>query len=129
MANPLPPLSQEVTLQLYKIAQESITNAIKHGKARRLWVSLLHKNGQVILQIKNDGTPFPVDCEPTNRLGLKIMNYRARTLGGLLEIRPNGDSGSVLTCTVPCVNGNRITRVTFTSEQSEPVMPLEIEAR
>jgi len=113
--NSLPQLSQELNLQLYKIAQESITNAIKHGKARHLWVSLLHKNEQVILQIKNDGTPFPVDCEPTNRLGLKIMNYRARTLGGSLEIRANGDSGSVLTCAVPCVNGHKITRVNFDS--------------
>jgi PAS domain S-box-containing protein len=112
VSSPLPPMSQELVLQLYKIAQESITNAIKHGKAKRLWVSLLHKEGQLTLQIKNDGTPFPVDCEPTNRLGLKIMNYRARTLGGTLDMRANGESGSILTCCVPCV-GNKITRVSF----------------
>jgi two-component system, NarL family, sensor histidine kinase UhpB len=102
---PFPVLPQELTLQLYKIAQESISNAIKHGKARRIQVSLLNSDGPLVLQIKNDGTPFPVDCEPSNRLGLRIMNYRARTISGELEIRANGKSGTVVTCTIPTVNG------------------------
>jgi signal transduction histidine kinase/CheY-like chemotaxis protein len=119
VASALPPMSHELVLQLYKIAQESISNAIKHAKPKKLSISLAHKQGQLTLQIKNDGTPFPTDCEPTNRLGLKIMNYRARTLGGTLDIRPNGDSGSVLTCTVPC-NGNKITLVRFDSAVPQP---------
>ena len=96
-----PAISREATVQLYKIAQECISNAIKHGKAKRLWISVSEQANQLILEIKNDGTPFPVECEPSNRLGLKIMNYRAQTIGGNLEIRANGDSGTIVTCRIP----------------------------
>jgi hypothetical protein len=62
-----------------------------------------------VLQIRNDGVPFPVDREPSKRMGLRIMNFRARTIGGTLDIRANGNSGTIVTCTVPHLsssNGN-----------------------
>jgi PAS domain S-box-containing protein len=103
-AGPLPKLASEATLQLYKIAQESISNAIKHGKATRIWIALAEENGEVMLQIKNDGKAFPEQCEPSNRLGLKIMDYRARTIGGRLDIRANGRAGTIVTCRIPALD-------------------------
>jgi two-component system, NarL family, sensor histidine kinase UhpB len=112
-ATPLPKLSSEETLQLYKIAQESVTNAIKHGKATRLWISIEHENDELVLQIRNDGTLFPDKCQPSNRLGLRIMDYRARTIGGKLEITAHGDSGTVVTCRIPCVNHTAKSTLSF----------------
>src|SRR6266404_1832166 len=51
-------LPQNTTLQLYKIAQEAVSNAIKHGKATQVSIGLARKNELLILTIKNDGLPF-----------------------------------------------------------------------
>lgn len=102
----LPVLSPEITVQLYKIAQEALSNAVKHGKATRVCISLVQKPGRLSLQIKNDGVPFPTHYQPTNRMGLRIMNYRAHTVGGTLNVAPDGDSGTVVSCELPCANGH-----------------------
>jgi len=108
-AGPIPTVSGEVTSQLYKIAQESISNAIKHGKAKKIFVSLARQRGKLILRVKNDGVPFPIERGPTRRMGLRIMNYRAQTLGGTFDIRPNSGraAGALVTCTVPIINGTK----------------------
>jgi PAS domain S-box-containing protein len=109
----LPTLNPEATLQLYKIAQESVSNAIKHGKAKIISISLAQQNGELIFRIKNDGLPFPVDRQTTNRMGLRIMNYRARMIGGTLDIRPNGKAGTIVTCSLPYTNGHKIETISF----------------
>jgi signal transduction histidine kinase len=114
----IPSLPADTTLQLYKIAQESVSNAIKHGKAKQVSVLLARRGDELILRIKNDGVPFPVERGPSNRLGLRIMNYRAHLIGGTLEIGPNGNSGTLVSCTLRCVNGQKNPRVKLNSIQS-----------
>jgi signal transduction histidine kinase len=98
--------SPDATLQLYKIAQEAITNAVKHGKAHSLTVSLGEQEQQLVLQIKNDGVPFPMEQQPSTRMGLRIMSYRANTIGGTLDIRAGANSaGTVVTCRLPLSSG------------------------
>jgi PAS domain S-box-containing protein len=104
----IPELPADATNQLYKIAQESISNAIKHGKARWINILLARQNGVVVLRIKNDGVPFPVDLQPNNRLGLRIMNYRAHLVGATFEICPNGECGTLVSCTLPAVTNGRL---------------------
>jgi signal transduction histidine kinase len=94
----LPQIPAEVTLQLYKIALESVSNAIRHAKATVVTISITCDQGRLTMQIKNDGVPFPLYEEPGNRLGMRIMNYRAHTIDAELDVRPNGDSGTVVTC-------------------------------
>ena len=101
----MPELPADTTQQLYKIAQESVSNAIKHGKAKLVLVTLAYDHQQVTLRIKNDGEPFPEQIEPNKRMGLRIMNYRAGMLKGSFTIEPNADCGSLVTCTIPFVNG------------------------
>jgi PAS domain S-box-containing protein len=96
-----PRLSGEVTRQLYKIAQESVSNAVKHGRATLVTIMLARRREDVVLRIKNNGAPLRLNGVSRNRLGLRIMNYRAHTIGGVLTIRPNGQSGTLVACAIP----------------------------
>jgi PAS domain S-box-containing protein len=87
--------------QLYRIAQEAVTNAAKHGKARTITIELSSTEDVCILSVKNDGRDFQKPSRTKNGLGLKIMEYRANLIGGVLEIRKGNKHGTVVTCTVP----------------------------
>ncbi|HPU57230.1 MAG TPA: response regulator [Verrucomicrobiota bacterium] len=103
----LPP---NTIVQFCKISQEAISNAVKHGKARRVSISLCQSGDKCTLTIKNAGIPFSVPPEKKNRMGLRIMNYRANTVGATLDIRPNGKNGTVVTCVLPAKNGGATAR-------------------
>ena len=87
--------------QLYKIAQEAVTNAIKHGKAKKVDMSLLSNNGDLIMTVRNDGQPFPETLGLKNRMGLRIMNYRAHVIGATVSVRGQGEHGAIVTCSMP----------------------------
>jgi signal transduction histidine kinase len=85
---------------LYRIAQEAITNAVKHGRPKGVAVSSQFSETQTILTITNDGQRI----EPSHvadGMGMQIMHYRARTLGGLLQIQPMSRGGTRVRCVVP----------------------------
>jgi two-component system sensor histidine kinase UhpB len=107
----VPVLEGSVTNQLYKIAQEAVTNAFKHGKAKKVSISLANGSDKLVLKIQNTGKPFPDLKGESMGMGLRIMSYRANIVGGTLEIKPSGARGTVVTCSVP-VNGSK--------EQSNP---------
>jgi len=96
-----PPLEDGVKTHLYKIAQEAVTNAIKHGKARCVWIKLSHSPGKLLLSLRNDGTPFSDDRLRNNSMGLRIMRYRASTIGGTLDIAVNERKHTIVNCCVP----------------------------
>jgi two-component system, NarL family, sensor histidine kinase UhpB len=100
----IPPFDPNVINQLYKIAQESVTNAIKHGKAKKVAIGLERKDDTVILTIQNDGMPFP-DLKGRNMgMGLRIMSYRASLVNATLDVRGLGDSGAKVQCVMPIEN-------------------------
>jgi len=97
----IPTIEPHMRGHLYKIAQESLTNAIKHGKAKRVGISLANGDHQIVLTIQNDGKPFPdLKGHPTG-MGVRIMNYRASVIGGTLVIKGTGQRGTRVTCSVP----------------------------
>ncbi|MEK7993498.1 MAG: PAS domain S-box protein, partial [Planctomycetota bacterium] len=71
-------------INLYRIAQEAITNAVKHGKARNISVRLSSENGSVVLSVENDGLDFPAEPGRVEGMGLKIMRYRAELMNSSL---------------------------------------------
>jgi signal transduction histidine kinase len=97
----IPPLDPNTVRQLYKVAQEAVTNAIKHGKARRVTISLQNNHDQLTLIIHNTGLPFPDLHGRPSGMGLRIMNYRASVIGGSFEIKAAGNRGTQVTCLVP----------------------------
>ncbi len=101
----LPPLPANTTMQFYKIAQEAISNAVKHGKATKVWITAASVGDKLVLTVKNDGLPFSLPEGKKNRMGLRIMRYRANTVGATFDIKPNQKNGTVCTCTLPLTKG------------------------
>lgn len=99
--------SDAVATQLYRIAQESLTNSIKHGRASDIQISLTQRPAQTVLEISDNGIGF----EPTETpagfveggLGLRIMRYRASIIGGELRVSRNRRNGTTVRCTVPII--------------------------
>jgi signal transduction histidine kinase len=90
---------------LYRIAQEAVNNAIRHGKARNIVIGLSGKNGTGTLTIQDDGEGFPANPASQPGVGLSIMNYRADMVGGSLKVHPNENRGITVTCMFPMRSG------------------------
>jgi signal transduction histidine kinase len=88
-------------VHLFRIAQEALNNATKHGRASNIAISLLQAGPRLILQICDDGKGFNSEKTSGRGMGLSIMEYRARTIGGVLEISPNSPTGTIVSCTLP----------------------------
>ncbi|MFY9804502.1 MAG: PAS domain-containing protein [Candidatus Acidiferrales bacterium] len=86
---------------LYRIAQEAVSNAIRHGKARNILISLSGRSGTGTLGIRDDGEGFPKKPANPPGVGLSIMNYRADMVGGSLKVQPNEGRGITVTCVFP----------------------------
>ena len=77
---------EEASIHLYRIAQEAVANAIKHGKATDITISLRNAGRRLELRIVDNGTGFADDFQVGKGMGLRGMNYRAAIIGGSLEI-------------------------------------------
>jgi signal transduction histidine kinase len=103
----IPVLPGNGIVQLCKIAQEAISNAVKHGKATRVLIGATVDSDKLVLIVRNDGVPFSVPEGKKNRMGLRIMNYRANTIGATFDVRPDQKYGTIVTCVLPIKTGSR----------------------
>jgi signal transduction histidine kinase len=90
-----------VAIHLYRIAQEAITNAIKHGEAKIVRVQLVEGQDHILLTIQDNGRGFRNNGGHQPGTGLAIMSYRARTIGAALEVQPHPDGGIAVSCSLP----------------------------
>jgi PAS domain S-box-containing protein len=90
-----------VATHLFRIAQEAVTNAIKHGNPGRIEISLTATRGRTNLAVADDGTGMPVQRPEHAGMGLRIMHYRARMIGGLLSVQKGAAGGTTIACVVP----------------------------
>lgn len=97
----LPSLDATLDLHLYRIAQEAITNAVKHGEARSIFVSLATEGDYCTLRIEDDGAGLPQDSATCQGSGMAIMKYRARAMGGTLSLERLSPRGTAVACCVP----------------------------
>lgn len=93
-----------VATHLYRIAQEAVSNAIKHGQARSLVISLGRDRHWTVLSIKNDGAAVPERPPGSTGLGGRIMNFRAGMIGGVIEVRQGPDRQPMVVCSVPTLS-------------------------
>ena len=85
-------------IHLYRIAQEAVNNAIKHGRAQNIMISLNTENRTTALTIRNDGLVFRRTDPLHKGMGLSIMRYRANMIGASLDIRSDEEGETVVTC-------------------------------
>ena len=88
-----------VATHLFRIAQEAVTNAVRHANARHLAVRFVRTNqGDVELSVSDDGDGMPDRRRPGQGVGLQIMKYRAQAIGAEFEIHPGVGGGTVVVC-------------------------------
>jgi PAS domain S-box-containing protein len=94
---------------LYRIAQEALTNAARHGHATLVDIFLRATKATFSLCIKDNGEGIRVPLSPYTGMGLKIMKYRAGMIGAQFEIAPNDPRGTVVRVTGEQPDGGRLT--------------------
>ncbi|MCG3150229.1 MAG: hypothetical protein PCFJNLEI_03710 [Verrucomicrobiae bacterium] len=83
-------------VHLYRIAQEAVTNAVKHGQAKQIVVRLAQADGTVALSVVDDGRGLPAAGPAPTGMGMTIMAYRARMLGGTLSVTRRAGGGTIV---------------------------------
>jgi PAS domain S-box-containing protein len=89
-----------VAIHLYRIVQEAVSNAIKHGRASEVAISLSKNGRHVTLCIEDNGVGFPARRNNRAGMGLHIMEYRAGMIGGSLAVQPRAGGGTSVTCSI-----------------------------
>jgi PAS domain S-box-containing protein len=98
-ASPELNLGETDASHLYRIAQEALTNAARHGHATRVDIFLSVTRHTFLLCITDNGEGFDAPVSPYSGMGLKIMKYRAGMIGAKFEIAPNEPHGTVVRIT------------------------------
>lgn len=86
---------------LYRIAQESLNNAVKHARARNVTIRLSQSGEAITLEISDDGTGMPKGDAKRRGLGLGVMQHRASVIGAELTIASRRGEGVTITCRLP----------------------------
>lgn len=96
--SPVEILDNTIANHLFRIAQEALNNAMKHSRAQRVVVSLSQNQGEILLQVEDDGQGLPAADGDTSGLGLQIMKHRANVIGATLETRSIPGKGVKILC-------------------------------
>lgn len=94
----LPPAVEE---QLYRLAQEALSNATRHSRAQSVRIRLGSEGERVVLEIEDDGIGFDPSRPRPGHLGMRSMLQRAQALGGTLEVASQPGAGTCVRASVP----------------------------
>jgi PAS domain S-box-containing protein len=95
----------QAATHLYHIAQEAVTNALRHGRPRHITIGLEADAAFLVLRVRDDGVGLPPRPADGKGLGLKIMRYRAGLIQARLTVERAEPAGTLVTCTL--ARGNR----------------------
>jgi signal transduction histidine kinase len=94
-------LPAEIETAVYRIVQEAVGNAVRHGQARRVDVTVVTRPDAVVATVEDDGRGFDPRSVADGRLGLAGMRERAALFGGRLEIESSAGRGTAVTAELP----------------------------
>jgi signal transduction histidine kinase len=97
---PVQVADEAVAGQFYRIAQEAVNNALKHATPSEIRIGLERRGGALVLEVDDDGEGFDESAPGGAGIGLRVMRYRARLIGGALEIGSAPAGGSRISCRV-----------------------------
>ena len=95
------PLSADQAIAIFRVMQEALTNARKHSGAEQVQVKLQRRDGEVVLQVEDNGRGFAPENTPPGHYGLVGMRERAQLVGGHLEIHGRPGKGTRVVLRVP----------------------------
>jgi signal transduction histidine kinase len=93
-------LENRIVTHLYRIAQEAVTNAVKHAQADAIRIDVKSGPGVTRLRVSDNGIGMPSNGGRREGLGLRVMRHRAGSIRASLTIRANPSGGTVVTCTL-----------------------------
>ena len=100
-------LAETSATHLYRIAQEAITNAVKHGKATRIELRCERANQRFAMSVADNGLGIADTGGEHRGMGMHIMQYRARSIDGELVVAPRPGGGTIVTCFYPAPVSDR----------------------
>ena len=89
-----------IATNLYRIAQEAVTNSVKHANAQTIAIRIQTRSGLTTLRVGDDGSGIKDPGADGDGVGLRIMNYRARSIGATLSVSSPPQGGTLVTCVV-----------------------------
>jgi len=99
--------NSQVAINIFYIVQEAVNNAVKHGNVKNIIVTYSSNEDNIYLSIEDDGTGFDISQATSPGIGLGLMKYRARAIGGALEITSNPGSGTDVLIKFPRINNKK----------------------
>jgi signal transduction histidine kinase len=96
--NPVTVTDAAACTHLYRIAQEAISNAIRHGGADEIAIVMEADEREAVLSVTDNGTGISEPKDGRQGMGLHIMKYRAGMIGGALEVGQANGKGTVVSC-------------------------------
>ena len=109
---------------LFRIAQEAVTNSIKHGRARRILVQLRETSKAIQLIVKDDGHGFSRQAGKLSGAGLRIMRYRAGIIGASVVFQARPGDGTAVVCTLPIEN-HQLPEVVWPKANRQQELPIK----
>ncbi len=107
-----PAADEIVNINLFRIVQEALNNAVKYSKANHIKLRIHECGNSHCVSVEDDGTGFNPDTVDSNQsqgMGLKIMNYRADIINAKLTITSQPGKGTTVQCTIPTDNLRKTT--------------------
>jgi two-component system, NarL family, nitrate/nitrite sensor histidine kinase NarX len=102
-------LPSEIQAQLIRIMQEALSNVRKHSQAKNVWVSCQEKNGDVVIEVEDDGKGFAVeDVSGISKHGLRGMRERAELISADFQVISKPDEGTIVRISIPLRLGETI---------------------
>jgi signal transduction histidine kinase len=108
-----PITDESLMTSLFRIGQEAVNNALKHGKATQLRITLETDEQQIVLSVEDDGVGFQPEPGASFGMGLDIMKYRARMIGAALDIAARDAGGTTVSCAMRRLEGPKVPEVAY----------------
>ena len=91
-------IDESIIKEIYYIIDEAVMNSLKHSGCSEIKISMVPKNMMIALRIIDNGCGISEDYNEDSGVGLEIMKYRARAIGGFLDIKNNPEGGAIIEC-------------------------------
>jgi PAS domain S-box-containing protein len=100
-SRPVQIAGMEAATHLYRIAQEAVSNALKHARATRIILALSERGGAIELAIEDNGRGLAASHAKKSGMGLRVIHHRARLIGATLQVHSIPKEGVRVVCTLP----------------------------